>query len=592
MSIEDGVSPAKESLDFVESALLDIIVPLDSKTPLDRSLKEAPSSSGEGIDYLATSIEQRQLLFFDESLDAHIVLRTPYIDEVTLKAYLSRLAIDLEVHAVETSVQSSIEHAENYPRGSTPSSDLIYADTVDPAVEPLVILQDSSQDEGQLFDLYAFVVWRIHATLNRPRVKLQNPMIRFTAGASLKTAEQIQPEVRKEEYLPSLAPGGINLLESLKGDPVLADSNPRLSALRVSRVLPVTRMAQELLRPLKSSSQIFRAVPPISARVRYTKSITHSTKHHIIASLDLEVPFATGCSINFGSVELHLIGGKVYDLNNGPNPILPVTCQPEDSITLLYKLVQDEDYEDISVQSSRQRTLELCLCATVLVADVCRSPISMRWKSNVEFISAPSWSSTDPALTRDRKARPPNIEVKLTAPSGPTTPFPNGIEGAPPTRLKKSSNQNDGHALQEFQTVESIGVSITINGPAHTRVGEMFHWNIFVVNRSSRIKKLAITAIPKRKGVEVLSAARPSSSGAKGRRQDVADAVLDENIVYAMQRTAVAEPTELICMTTEVLIGSVLSSVTEGRRSDYRRPHSKANRLAVHLHLRLATPQN
>src|SRR6266513_1327202 len=122
---------------------------------------------------------------------------------------------------------------------------------------------------------------------------MQNAMIVFAASANLKPVEPAKTEVT-EEYLPSQTPSDLNLLESFGGDPELASLSPHLSALRVSRVVPATQVAKELLRPLRNISQrAFRAVPAVSSRMRYSRLNTHASQPSIIASLDFDVtPFA------------------------------------------------------------------------------------------------------------------------------------------------------------------------------------------------------------------------------------------------------------------------------------------------------------
>ena len=81
------------------------------------------------------------------------------------------------------------------------------------------------------------------------------------------------------------------------------------------------------------------------------------------------------------------------------------------------------------------------------------------------------------------------------------------------------------------------------------------------MNRSDRPRKLALVVIPRRRRSDRLITNRPPSTG-DGRIKDpkIADAVLDENILHAMQKHAAIEPAEIICFSTDVRVGPLAPS--------------------------------
>jgi len=91
--------------------------------------------------------------------------------------------------------------------------------------------------------------------------------------------------------------------------------------------------------------------------------------------------------------------------------------------------------------------------------------------------------------------------------------------------------------------------------------GTPFIWEVFIVNRSDRPRKLALVVIPRRRRSDRLITNRPPSTG-DGRIKDpkIADAVLDENILHAMQKHAAIEPAEIICFSTDVRVGPLAPS--------------------------------
>ena len=165
----------------------------------------------------------------------------------------------------------------------------------------------------------------------------------FSATANLKPAEQVQADVTDDEYLPSRQPSGFNLLESFNNDPALEGVKPRLSALRVSRIIPTTHVSKDLMRPLKNiSRRSTRVVPAFSVRVRYARPSSTPSNPSIMASMDVDItPFA-GLEIQLETVTFKVTGGVVEDLNNTQGMTLPMKCLPRDDVTFLYRVRPDD----------------------------------------------------------------------------------------------------------------------------------------------------------------------------------------------------------------------------------------------------------
>lgn len=96
---------------------------------------------------------------------------------------------------------------------------------------------------------------------------------------------------------------------------------------------------------------------------------------------------------------------------------------------------------------------------------------------------------------------------------------------------------------------------MTFSGPQHVYVGEAFKWDVFVVNRSTKIRMLALLALPKSRAWSRrhISKSSASSSGGILEDDDAADAVVDENVLYATQKHAVIEPAGLVNLSSDDL---------------------------------------
>lgn len=401
------------------------------------------------------------------------------------------------------------------------------------------------------------MIWKMTAFLGRPRLRLQNPSIVFAASASLRAAEQVEAEALKEEYLPSQMPSGLNLLEAFSHESTSEVVKPHLSALRVSRVAPVNQAVKDLQRPLKNiSRQTLRVYPAINARVRYSRPTTTPKNPCVITSLDIDITPYANCAITLEEVKVTMSGGFVEDLNHVQGLSLPIDCRPQDDVTFLYRV--EPDGMDL-INKSQLRTLDISVTAVVgLVEGICQPKISMNWTTSLDFTPPVNPGYGPPTQPIVRQHRPSQLSLGSSFDNVPTvSSFAAGRpDSLPPMELA---------ARQErMSSIPDFGVTMTFTGPsAHDAIwpGKRFNWSVFVVNRSDRSRKLAIAVIPRRRKTET-RVTRPSSTGYGSSRKDVkvADAVVDENIVYAMQRNSMLDSAEVVCLSTDIRVGPLAPS--------------------------------
>jgi hypothetical protein len=435
--------------------------------------------------------------------------------------------------------------------------EVIYNGSVQDSEDPLIVVQGPDETEDNPGEGHILVVWKLSAFLVRPRLRLQNPSIVFSATANLKPAEQAQTEILKDEYLPSQVPSGMNLLDSFSGDTSLGGVKPRLSALRVSRVAPAGLVAREMMRPLRNiSRQAIKVYPSINARVRYSRLNTSPTNPTIIASLDIDITPYANCEMLLRKVELNIIGGCVEDLNSAQGMKLPITCLPQDDITFLYRLTPDD--LDIT-NKSLLRALDISIAACANVSTVCTPEISMSWTTAVDFTPPVNPGFGHPAQPIHRLNRPSQLSIDSSSFETVPTVSPLAI-----TRPDALPSIEVATRHQRNPSIPDFGVTMTFTGPSdETPIypGIPFVWTVFIVNRSDRPRKLALVVLPKRWRTEA-RITRPPSTGHAGPRKDhkIADAVIDENIIYAMQRNSALEPTDIICMNSDTRVGPLAPS--------------------------------
>jgi hypothetical protein len=89
--------------------------------------------------------------FVDEFLPVRIVLRLSDCTESTLKHYLPRLEVKLDVFAVDP--------AESVAENPTPTREIIFSGLVNTDEDPLVVFNEFEGDEGT--GNHVYLIWNI-----------------------------------------------------------------------------------------------------------------------------------------------------------------------------------------------------------------------------------------------------------------------------------------------------------------------------------------------------------------------------------------------------------------------------------------------
>ncbi|KIW67876.1 hypothetical protein PV04_07091 [Phialophora macrospora] len=527
--------------DFFRSALVDAIIPEDTVTEVSEIL-QAGAEAQTGPNRLL-AVKERELLFFDERLRALAVVRLPSCDEDALNSYLARLSVKIDVWAVDET--SSTEQS---PPPSTPPKDLVFsADGIQNA-EPIVLASESAEG-GQTLTL----VWEFEIVLNRPRFRAPQLSIILIPSVVVNSLQQDENEETGD--LTPFQPLEANILEPMRCMPGLKDNPPYLAASRLERVLPVTVAHKHRTHIQNVPSRRHKAVPATMTRIRYQKVNNFSVTPSTIALLDMDVIPFVQIDATIRQVDLSLKNGRTESLMPG---FLPMECRSGDCLTFLYKLHQTQDPNlapGIGLSNPNVDVLSIIIKLDIRLSEICQPVLVMDWTTHVDFTQALNPSFGPPSQPIQRQNRPTSLPV-------------NNLNGVPPAVTGFATS------LQPtFDVTARSGVSISFTAPTEpVIVGKAFIWRVLVVNHSSKMAKIAIIPLPRiqRLVTHAQSFAKrhaPKSSTASfhpserrhtndGEDIDIAQAIVDENVVYAMHHSNSVPPeTDLMALTAELRIG-------------------------------------
>lgn len=314
-------------------------------------------------------------------------------------------------------------------------------------------------------------------------------------------------------------------------------AQPYLPASRLLRVAPAAKTDERNHNISQSSLRFIRIVPIATSRIRYSRLNTYSTRSVVMANLDFEVTPFTNLEVNLESLDLSFLGGTVENLGPSDESKLPILCRARDDVTFVFKLIPDEGGHHSSSKTALVAMLDISIRASVRLSKAYQPKISMQWTTNVDFSLPLNPTFGGPSQVLQRNNRPTSLPMT-----------PNDIAPIEPLHplYRKTSSFAD------------LGVAVTLSAPTYVEVGRQFDWDVFVVNRSDRVRRFAMIVTPTNKEPlgqkhtpQKLSFALPRNT-----EDDVAHAVVDENVLFTTaQKLITSYEIVLLCLTPDVTFG-------------------------------------
>ncbi|KAL7792909.1 TRAPP trafficking subunit Trs65 domain-containing protein [Trichoderma ceciliae] len=548
--VQLSITTTNAATDLINNSYLTYLVPSETNINLERAFEGFDGFDGSKP--VAEFIEQRDTLFFDETIDVLLILKTPWLPRKELDYHLSRISISLEAQVANGSLPG---------RDSPSASESIFSGRVQETKNPFIV-EDGGEDESDVEDgegepRHVYAMWKLPVLLIRPRMRLHSPSVVFSASASLDPDIWTEPIAPDVGYLTSGLPSGFNLLESFGNDSTLNGVKPRLSALRVSRVAPVTRQ-QDFMTRLRTLPQLsIKVFPVLHTRIRFSRPTTIPLSPTIVALLEIDFTSHFNCETLLNSIRLSTPNGTIENLNDQAGLGLPLSCVSHDHVTLLYHIKPQQN--EASVPRDTSGSLEISISAAVhVIPGVCTPKLTMGWTTALDFSLPvnPSFGTASESGIQ-RSHRPTQLSIGSVAQAITHLKSPSAIRPDALPTLEASTNRTEA-------AVPDLGITMSFTAPSTpVHPGDIFSWTVYVLNRSSEKggsrppRKLALVAVPKRRRSEVRPIRPPSSSGRRRGEKEIADAVLDENVLHALQKNAAVESTEIICLSADTRVGPV-----------------------------------
>ena len=471
-----------------------------------------------------------------------LILRSPWLDQTVLKSHFDRLVITVDAHIANT---------QTADRDTPPSTDSIFSGTVPDVNDPFILVDEGSEDDEEDDSRMVYAIWKVPIFLARPRMRLQGPAVVFSASARLKPEVTAEFNSKTKGYLQSGLPSSLNLLESFGNDPSLNGVKPRLSALRVSRVAPVTGQ-RDHMQSLRALPQLkLRVSPIVHTRIRFSRPNGVPSASTVLALLEVDFTPFFECEVYLDKVNMNLHDGTVEDLNKDSEMKRPLSCVAHDHITFFYHLNPSE----LTFSSSNQvRELEISMSASVqAIPNFCTPRLNITWRASVDFSTPvnPGYGTSGTGIQRSHK--PSQLSIggagAITPLKSPSVTQPDALPA-----LEAATKRTE-------TSLPDLGITMSFTGPSETiHPGDTFSWSVYIVNRSPKAssrapRKLALISIPKRRRNEVrLTRATPTLANDAGGK-DITGAVVDEHALRKTQQSSMVDDTDVVCLSADTRVG-------------------------------------
>ncbi|KAK3681516.1 hypothetical protein LTR37_020879 [Vermiconidia calcicola] len=400
-----------------------------------------------------TRLPSRRNLFCDEKAPLIVILRTSASEE-DIRTLLSSLEIVLAAHATDAVPHGSGKAASASGKHDLTSKAISASDVADVV---------STED-------HTYVIWKPVLQLSRPRAKLQRPAIYFTAHLTISNDALNTLRQRSRDYLKSFEPLPANVLEPLRFDPALWDSNIYLSETRITKVAPATGRADSDVKPIcGASKRAFPVVPALFTKIRYS-----ALPDAVVASLHIEVSQLVTGSFKVHRASVEVPNAKIEELCplEGPREM-----RAGDEMVLLYRLTRP-----VNSATANSSSVAVDIQATVSLDQSSHVELDINWQAKVDL-------SQTAAKPMYKWSRP------LSGSSQQRVSLPD---------VERPTSVSDGSQYGE------VGITFNFTAPPKARQNHVFVLDVQCINRSKRPRRFALVLLqPKR---IIMAAKRDSSS--------------------------------------------------------------------------------
>lgn len=475
---------------------------------------------------LYTAPRSLSLTLLEEQLRVFLVVHGP-VDHDQFQELLALIDVTVTAHATSAAPPPRLQQSAGDTAPDRPPK--IALDSVNLRDAHGANVFQSSEGPQR-----CYAAFELDLYLRYPQAKFHKPLVHLTASATLQAPPSSKSTPDPDaDYLPSILPQPENLLANLAAavDPTTSPGTAlNLPASRLVKVAPRSTLASNDIPLLRTSSRLIPIFPMLVLRV---VSMAGVRMPYPMASLDVELTRYANCRVDVE--DIHVSATNLHAECMTDDLRSSLVLYPGDRSSLMYRLIPDTTAD---TQSRAEYVLDIEITATAKISRSCTPRLKAQWRGSMNaFIHKtprdfPRPASTSFAPLQDMvSSRPASKHLSMT--------------GRPQSMLGSD-----------------LGVTFAFSGPPSVNNGETFYLDVFIVNRSTRKKRLALVAIPhSARHLNTSSGdARPLSmaTNVSPPTNDIADAVMDSKTLFSLRNKRQSHIAEVVCLNADVRIGLVV----------------------------------
>lgn len=333
---------------------------------------------------------------------------------------------------------------------------------------------------------------------------------------------------KEEEYLHSGTPLPSNILQPLLHDSALDNTRPYMSALRFTKVALSISENRNSQKPIAlTRSKLYPALPILSAKYRLISCTRSQEKSVLLVSIEITSSTTLNTDVRLVKVDLLFPSGEVRERTQSVSSGQPFEIKPGDQNSLIYEITIHDFEREKTEKWPMAGNCNGNIVALVDIPRECSTRIFLDCKKYID--DAIRNKSTDSLMDRSPFAlMKPYVSCK--------------------------DYQTDSNSLPHFR---NQGIAITVSGPQEVRWGEVFVWNILIVNKTRAARRCRVTLLQdemKRNSGEK----KPESCHVVSQMHQETGICLEtqENMVpfdlLAAQRKARIKKTNILCLSPDI----------------------------------------
>ena len=351
----------------------------------------------------------------------------------------------------------------------------------------------------------------------------------FVTTATRNNSNKLSYYGNEEECLRSGIPLPSNVLQPLSHDPALENIRPYLSALRFTKITPSISGDRNYPKPIVLKSKTYPVLRILGTKYRVISCNKIRAKQIMLLSIEVKASTVLNTEVRLVKVDLFFSSGVARQRTQFLSTEQPLNLKPGDQTSLLYEVIMDDINDN---NNDKWPIARICKGNIVALVD-----ISTERSTKVLIDCRDAMYDAFQKATAELLVEPSsNVLIKPS--------------------FSHEDYQNNSSLSHPFH---DQGIAISVSGPQEVRWGEVFVWNILIVNKTRAARRCFVTLLhhDMKKCSEERESKTHPTVGRINQEISIRPMAQENTAAFDLllsQRKAIVKRTSILCLSPEIRI--------------------------------------